>query len=87
MITPEARQTAESFFGNPFSVHESALIRTFHVKESILSMHENIADRYHLYVNNDILLNMFIAIEDFTEHHGPFTFYDKKKSEYLIKSF
>ena len=86
LITPEAKQAAESFFGKPFSVYESALIRTFHVKESISSMHETIADRYHLDVNDDILLNMFIAIEDITEHHGPFTFYDKNKSEYLIKN-
>ena len=86
IIPSEARNEAERFFGCKFSVREASLVRTFHVESVIAEKYETIADRYHLDINSEILLNMFIAIETITTDDGPFHFYNKDISRKLIKN-
>lgn len=86
IIPTDARNEAERFFGCKFSVREAALIRTFHVESEISEKYETIADRYHLDINSEIVLNMFIAIETISSDDGPFHFYNKDISKKLIKN-
>ena len=87
LVNDNIRDQISQFFGCAGELHEATLVRTHHVPSDISVQYETIADRYHLDINRELLVNLFIAIEDIGISDGPFTYFNKADSVKLVKKY